>query len=132
MNISVDGDKEFPKTDVLQVTEIPESDLSAKISAIAAENGKDESAIFPVNIKICGEDGIEDSMDEVYTVNLDGFAAPEGTVLYHELLNGSFEAIPYDVSGNITSFTSEDGLGTFLFLKESEKEEKNKDRKSVV
>lgn len=126
VNISVDGDKEFPKTDVLQVAEIPEPDLSTKISAIAAENGKNETVIFPVNIKICGEDGIEDSMDEIYTVNLDGFAAQEGTVLYHELLNGSFEVIPYDVSGNITSFTSEDGLGTFLFLKESEKEEQNK------
>ena len=60
VNISVDGDKEFPKTDVLQVAEIPEPDLSTKISAIAAEKGKDEAVIFPVNIKICGEDGIEE------------------------------------------------------------------------
>lgn len=132
VSITVDGDKEFPKTDILQVAEIPEPDLSTKISAIASEKGKDEAVIFPVNIKICGEDGIEDSMDEVYTVNLDGFAAPEGTVLYHELLNGSFETIPYDVSGNITSFTSEDGLGTFLFLKESEKEEQNKPEEPKV
>lgn len=132
VDVSVDGDKEFPKTDVLQVAEIPEPDLSTKISAIAAEKGKDGAVIFPVNIKICGEDGIEDSMDEAYTVNIDGFAAPEGTVLYHELLNGSFEAIPYDVSGNITSFTSEDGLGTFLFLKESEKEEQNKPEEPKV
>ena len=132
VSIAVDGDKEFPKIDILQVSEIPEPDLSTKTSAIAAEKGKDEAVIFPVNIKICGEDGIEDSMDETYTVNLDGFVAPEGAILYHELLDGSFETIQYDISGNITSFTSEDGLGTFLFLKESEKEEQNKPEEPKV
>ena len=122
VNITVDSEKEFPETDILQVAEIPEAETTEKTKAISKMTEKETSPILPVELKICNANNIEESMDETYDILMAGFEAPEGSVLYHELLNGNYEVISYEKYESGVKFRSKNGLGTFLFVTEKEKQ----------
>lgn len=120
VNINVNSGIEFPQTDNLHVAELPKNEIDKKISKINEISGKDVEALFPIELEICNENDIEDSMDETYKVSINGFTAIEGSSLYHELLNGTFEKVVYDINDEGTTFTSNNGLGIFIFVKEKE------------
>lgn len=124
VDVTVQGVTEFPKSDILQVSEIPKDELQKKLDGIKKDSEKDIESVFPVEMKICGTDGIEDSMDEEYEISINGFNTPDNSILYHEQLNGNWKEVPYDSSGNDgTRFTSDNGLGSFIFVNEQKKQE---------
>lgn len=127
VKINVSGEKEFPEEDFLQVSSVD----NAKLTTLEAEIGKIEDA-FSLSMKICGNDGVEDSMDESYVVdmNVSNIDAFKDAKLYHQALNGEWSEVGYSVNGQAIKFETTE-LGNCVFVLDMTHDEKTNDDKEA-
>lgn len=117
VDVTVKGEEPFGSGDSIQVSELTEDAVSQKLKKIASDPQK---AVFSIALSVTDETGTETSVDGAYQVKMDmDTSFLDGTSLYHECLDGSWEELTYD-TGSGLDFISPDGLGTFLFAKPEE------------
>ena len=126
VKINVSGEKEFPEEDSLQVAPVD----NERLTTLEAEIGKIEDA-FSLNMKICGSDGVEDSMDESYIVdmNVSNIDAFKDAKLYHQALNGEWSEVGYSVNGQAIKFETTE-LGNCVFVLNMTRDETNDDKEA--
>ena len=83
-------------------------------------------------MKICGNDGVEDSMDESYVVdmNVSNIDAFKDAKLYHQALNGEWSEVGYSVNGQAIKFETTE-LGNCVFVLDMTHDEKTNDDKEA-
>lgn len=126
VKINVSGEKEFPEEDSLQVSSVD----NAKLTTLETEIGNIEDA-FSLSMKICGSDGVEDSMDEGYVVNMNvsNIDAFKNAKLYHQALNGEWSEVGYSVNGQTIKFETTE-LGNCAFVLNMTRDETNDDKEA--